>query len=141
MTPNQRAELAERLRFVKHTADWIACDEAADLIAGMAQWVLPTEQQIRESFEHTVRALNLPLDRRGDGYRSTYTNTAWQVAFGTANRLNWSMVQRVPLTVDRIEELANKHNANLWRYHAYEQDAIIRLIRAVECEHGIRSDK
>ncbi len=47
------------------------------------------------------------------------------------------MAQRVPLTVDRIEELANQHNANLWRYHAYEQDAIIRLIRAVECEHGI----
>lgn len=66
------------------------------------------------------------------------TFSGWDAAdLDAAAGLIESMAQRVQLTVDRIEELANQHNANLWRYHAYEQDAIIRLIRAVECEHGI----
>lgn len=118
MTPDHMAELAARLRFVKHTADWIACDEAADLIESMAQRT--NEQDILDVLDWE----NL----RNGAIRAL--NPANQWAFDR-------LAQRVPLTVDRIEELANKHNANLWRYHAYEQDAIIRLIRAVECEHGI----
>lgn len=93
----------------------------------------------------TDKALAERLRKLAQAYRSvvvvdvTSINEATDLA--RAADLIESMAQRVPLTVDRIEELANQHNANLWRYHAYEQDAIIRLIRAVEQAHGIRSEE
>lgn len=142
MTNEQMAELAARLRSAAGFFDGCLRDDlyslvphlncAADLIAGMAQRAPLTEQQIRESFEHTVRALNLPLDRRGDGYRSTYTNIAWRVAFGTVNRLHRSMAQRVPLSTEQIHALVQPMD---W------PPSVTEIIRAVESAHGIRSEK
>lgn len=45
------------------------------------------DPRFREAFEATVRACALPLHRLGEGYRSSYTQTAFMLAFGTVNRL------------------------------------------------------
>ena len=157
MTPDQMAELAARLRTLADALDWFdgngrkyAPDarSAADLIESMSQRVPLTEQQIRESFEHTVHGLNLPLDRLGDGYRSTYTNIAWQVAFGTANRLHRSMAQRVPLSEEQIYQVIEAARES-YRAHTtgirgqmltIYDDMDWHLVRAVEQAHGIRSE-
>lgn len=147
MTNEQMAELAARLRRIGNVPELMAefpgavaaMMNAADLIESMAQRAPLTEQQIRESFEHTVHGLNLPLDRLGDGYRSTYTNIAWQVAFGTANRLHRSMAQRVPLTPRQmVEGLYQAQQAD-----SDISDAVSFLCGAewAEKHHGIRSEK
>lgn len=41
----------------------------------------------REAFEESARASNLPLKRKGELYESTYTRTAFLLAYGTVNRL------------------------------------------------------
>ena len=43
--------------------------------------------RFREAFEATLKYGNWPLKRKGHGYRSPMTQMAWDVAFGTVNRL------------------------------------------------------
>lgn len=51
------------------------------------KWPDGDDPMFRECFEEAVRASNMPVERKGGLYRSTYTTIAFQLAFSTVNRI------------------------------------------------------
>lgn len=45
------------------------------------------DRELRCVFDEAVKAQNLPAARKGDGYRSSYTQTAWALFYGASRRL------------------------------------------------------
>ncbi len=62
-------------------------DAAAPAVAQEPAMCDADDPRFREAFEATARANNYGLARLGDGYRSSYTQAAYILAFGTVNRL------------------------------------------------------
>lgn len=79
-------------KFVSHADYWKDQAERAEAKLAELEGYEPFDVddahgRFREAFEATLKYGNWPLKRKGHGYRSPMTQMAWDVAFGTVNRL------------------------------------------------------